>query len=126
MNQQKQAGLFEYILTNYRGVFATIFLLPISVAYNVYLSLRNKISFAFHSAPAKHDERVEGIQKQIEQWIQEGAKQQLCTSRSPWQVMSELVPAYKLSRKKIYINSLPIPSLKAIRIILFKFLTTGN
>jgi len=55
-------------------------------------------------APEKHDERVAQIINQVEQWKREGSKQKLCTSRSAWLTMSELVPQYKTSRRNIEVN----------------------
>lgn len=97
----KTEQLFEYILTHYRGIFATLFLLPVSVAYAIYLSVRNWISFRLSSSPAKHDTRVAAVIRQIEDWKNQGARQKLCTARSGWKTMSEMVPKYKLSHRKI-------------------------
>jgi Delta24-sterol reductase len=94
----------EYIITNYRGLFSTIFLLPISVAYNVQFYIRNKFVFWMRSAPQKHDERVKKIQQQVIDWKKEGANEKLCTSRSGWLTMSELIPAYKSTRRNIEVN----------------------
>ncbi|HEY8034660.1 MAG TPA: FAD-binding protein [Methylobacter sp.] len=96
--------IFEHVLTHYRGIFATIFLLPVSAAYGAYAGVRNWISFRLNSAPAKHDARVEAVIRQIEDWKMQGAEQKLCTARSGWKTMSELVPKYKLSHRKIDIG----------------------
>lgn len=95
---------FEYLLTHYRGIFATVFLLPVSALYGAYASLRNWIVFHLSSAPAKHEARVEAVIRQIEEWKKQGAAQKLCTARSGWKTMSELVPRYKLSHRKIDIG----------------------
>lgn len=100
----KAGQLFEHILTHYRGQFATLFLLPISVLYGVYSELRNWIAFRLNSAPTKHDARISAVIRQIEDWKQEGAQQKLCTARSGWKTMSELVPKYKLSHRNIHID----------------------
>jgi delta24-sterol reductase len=97
----KQGQLLEHLLTHYRGIFATLFLLPVSAAYGFYDGIRNWISFRLHSAPAQHDARVESVIRQIENWKNEGSGQKLCTARSGWKTMSELVPKYKLSYRKI-------------------------
>lgn len=97
----KLEQLFEYLLTHYRGLFATIFLLPVSAAYGACASIRNWITFCLNSAPAKHDARVESVLRQIEDWKKQGAAQKLCTARSGWKTMSELVSKYKLSHRKI-------------------------
>ena len=94
MSQDKQpAGqMFEYILTHHRGLFATLVLLPISCLYSSYVYLRNHILFRLRSAPSRHEQRVRDVIRQIEDWQQAGAREQLCTARSGWQAMSEMVP----------------------------------
>ena len=79
--------LFEHLLTRYRGLFATVVLLPISVTYAIWLGIRNRIVFLLKSAPAKHDLKVQKVIEQIEDWKQEGCKEKLCTARFyliPW------------------------------------------
>lgn len=100
----KPSGVFEYILTYYRGWFATFFLLPISLFYSTYLKIRNKLVFLMRSAPARHAERVARVQQQVRQWAAEGAAEKLTTGRSGWFTMSELVPAYKKTNRKIFLN----------------------
>jgi delta24-sterol reductase len=97
-------GLFEYILTHHRAWIAVFFLLPISVVYGVYVDLRNRIAFRLRSAPEKHDEKVAAVIAQVEAWARDGAKEKLCTARSGWQAMSEMVPKYKLSHRNIRIG----------------------
>ncbi len=111
----KPEQLFEHVLTHYRGIFATLFLLPVSAAYGAYASIRNWISFQLNSAPAKHDARVEAVIRQIADWKSQGAKQKLCTARSGWKTMSELVPKYKLSHRKINIGMYDILEIDAQR-----------
>ncbi len=94
-------ALTEHLLTHHRDLFATLFLLPLSVAYGVYRSVRNRIAFRLNSAPARHGERVQRVIRQIEDWKAAGAKEKLCTARSGWKSMSELVPKYKLSHRPI-------------------------
>jgi delta24-sterol reductase len=96
--------LFEHILTHYRGLFATLFLLPVSAVYGAYAGARNWISFRLNSAPAKHDARVDAVIRQIADWKNQGAEQKLCTARSGWKTMSELVPKYKLTHRRIDIG----------------------
>ncbi|MDD5632151.1 MAG: FAD-binding protein [Methylococcales bacterium] len=97
----KTSRLFEHLLTHYRGLFATLVLLPASALYSAYTSTRNVIAFRLKSAPAKHDERVQKVVRQIEDWKNSGAKEKLCTARSGWKTMSEMVPKYKLTHRKI-------------------------
>ncbi len=100
----KLEQVFEHILTHYRGIFATLFLLPISAGYGAFDTIRNWLAFRFNSAPAKHDARVAAVIGQILDWQQQGAEQKLCTARSGWKTMSELVPKYKLSARKIEVG----------------------
>jgi len=97
----KPQNALEYILTHYRGQFATTFLLPVSVAYNTWFYLRNKIVFRLKSAPTRHDERVNHIIAQIDDWKAHGAREPLAGSRNAWFSMSELVPLYKRYSRKI-------------------------
>lgn len=97
----KNSHLFEHILTHYRGLFATLVLLPVSALYSAYTGARNMIVFHLRSAPAKHEERVQKVIRQIEMWKSNGAIEKLCTARSGWKAMSEMVPKYKLSHRKI-------------------------
>ena len=96
--------LFEHLLTHHRGLFATLFLLPLSVGYGAYRSIRNRIVFRANSAPARHDERVQVVIRQIEDWQRQGAREKLCTARSGWKSMSELVPMYKFSHRAINVG----------------------
>ncbi|MGR9086980.1 MAG: FAD-binding oxidoreductase [Gammaproteobacteria bacterium] len=96
--------LFEHILTHHRGVFATFFLLPVSACYGACAGIRDRLSYRLNSAPGRHDARVEAVIRQIEDWKKQGAEQKLCTARSGWKTMSELVPRYKLSHLKIDID----------------------
>jgi delta24-sterol reductase len=100
----KIGSLFEHILTHYRGLFATFFLLPISAVYGAYAGTRNRIAFRLRSAPAQHEHRVQQVIRQIEDWKRDGAGEKLCTARSGWKTMSELVPKYKLSHRHINVG----------------------
>ncbi len=96
--------LFEHILTHYRGLFATLVLLPVSVLYSAYTGARNLIVFHLRSAPVKHEQRVQKVIRQIEAWKRDGGLEKLCTARSGWKTMSEMVPKYKLSHRKIDVS----------------------
>lgn len=100
----KTSHLLEHILTHYRGLFATLVLLPVSAFYSAYSTARNLIVFRLKSAPVKHEQRVQQVIRQIEDWKKDGAVEKLCTARSGWKTMSELVPKYKLSHRKIDVS----------------------
>jgi delta24-sterol reductase len=109
------SAFFEYLLTHYRGLFATLILLPISAFYGAYITIRNGLVFYLKSAPAKHDYKVQQVIAQIEAWKSDGCKEKLCTARSGWKSMSELVPKYKLSHRKIHIDMYDILDLDESR-----------
>lgn len=55
----------EYIIKNYRWVFVCLFLLPMSVLYDLVMYVRNWIIFKLNSAPRKHDSKVKHVQNQV-------------------------------------------------------------
>lgn len=88
-------------MTDYRGIFVTVFVLPISLVYDVLFRVRSLVVMALYSAPEQHAKRVEGIQRQILAW---DAKQKanpgetptkLCTSRGGWLSISPSMRTYK-------------------------------
>ena len=107
--------ILEYILTHHRGLFATVCLLPVSCLYSTYVYIRNHLLFQMRSAPERHQQRVESVIRQILEWQRDGAKEKLCTARSGWQSMSEMVPKYKLSRRNIHIDMYDILSIDEIK-----------
>ena len=111
----KSGQFFEYLLTHHRGLFATVVLLPISCAYSAFVFIRNHLLSRLRSAPAQHEQRVQQVIRQIETWRQDGAREQLCTARSGWQAMSEMVPKYKLSRRNIRIGMYDVLDIDADR-----------
>jgi len=122
-------AVVEYLLTHYRGVFATIFLLPVNVLFELYLNIRNRIAFATGSGPTKHKERVADVQRQILEWQKQGASKKLCTARPSWQNMStrfaikskyhpintlNLVDILEVDTKKRFIRCEPLVSIGQI------------
>jgi delta24-sterol reductase len=99
--RHRSGRLFEHILTHYRGLFAVLILLPVSVVYSAAIALRHRLAFRLRSAPAQHAQKVARVIRQIQDWKTEGAPERLCTARSPWDTMSELVPRYKLTHRRI-------------------------
>lgn len=104
IKEEKYSRVFEYILTHYRGVFAVLILLPISVAYGAWVAVRNRLMFRLNTAPALHEKRVRAVIEQVQDWKNGGCKERLCTARSGWRSMSEMVPKYKLSHRNIRVD----------------------
>ena len=96
--------MFELIITRYRGVIVTIFLLPMSVLLRWFIFFRDRSIRMFFSNPRSHQKRVQRVQQQLKDWRDGGAGQKLCTNRSPWKSMSELVPNYKKKYRGIDVS----------------------
>lgn len=60
----KVKGL-EYVVVHQRWIFVCLFLLPLSVLFDVYYYLRAWVIFKMCSAPKQHDQRVRDIQRQV-------------------------------------------------------------
>lgn len=58
-------GLAEYILVEYRWVVVVVALLPLSLLWKLYSSLRSQLVFRLNSAPRMHDRKVKDVQKQV-------------------------------------------------------------
>ncbi|XP_063399264.1 delta(24)-sterol reductase-like isoform X1 [Mytilus trossulus] len=98
----------EYIIKNYRWVFVCLFLLPMSVLYDLVMYVRNWIIFKLNSAPRKHDSKVKHVQNQVKQWKQNGCKSKMCTARPGWATVSFRQPLYKKQMQNIEVNLIDI------------------
>lgn len=97
-------GFAADFATEHRGIFVTIFVLPISLLFDVFFTVRAWLVLKFYSAPKLHEQRVKGIQKQLRAWQDSGANTKLCTSRGGWQSISPSLREYKASSTTIDIN----------------------
>jgi hypothetical protein len=57
--------ILEWVLFRFRWIFVILFVLPASLVYDQYFSIRNWIIFKLNSAPKAHDRKVAVIQKQV-------------------------------------------------------------
>ncbi|XP_006005558.1 delta(24)-sterol reductase [Latimeria chalumnae] len=103
----KVKGL-EYVIIHQRWIFVCLFLLPLSVIFDIYYYLRAWIVFQMCSAPKLHDQRVKDIQRQVREWKKEGSKTYMCTGRPGWLTVSLRVGKYKKTHKNIMINLMDI------------------
>jgi len=85
--------LLEFVVSQ-RWLFA-IFLLPISFFYDIYWFLRSKWVLWQGSAPRKHAERVQFVQKQVLDWQTEGRGRKMCTARPTWMSITQQRITYK-------------------------------
>jgi len=97
----------EHVIIHYRWVFV-LFLLPLSCLYDLYFYTRSWIVFSLNSAPAKHQEKVQIIQKQIREYQSSGGGVGMCTARPGWQTISPQNMAYKNRMYPIKVNLVDI------------------
>uniref|UniRef100_A0AAR2L4M1 Delta(24)-sterol reductase n=1 Tax=Pygocentrus nattereri TaxID=42514 RepID=A0AAR2L4M1_PYGNA len=98
----------DYVIIHQRWIFVCLFLLPLSVIFDVYYYVRAWIIFKVCSAPKLHDQRVRDIQRQVCEWQKEGGKTRMCTGRPGWLTVSLRVGKYKKTHKNIMINMMDI------------------
>jgi len=96
------------VIINYRWILVCFFLLPISFIYDFYYYARSWIIFKLNSAPEKHQERVQYIQKQVREWQKQGCQTQMCTARPGWQTMSFRRGKYKKTMFNVAVNLMDI------------------
>ncbi|XP_021103871.1 delta(24)-sterol reductase isoform X2 [Heterocephalus glaber] len=98
----------EFVLIHQRWVFVCLFLLPLSLIFDIYYYLRAWVVFRLSSAPRLHSQRVRDIQKQVREWKEQGSKTFMCTGRPGWLTVSLRVGKYKKTHKNIMINLMDI------------------
>ncbi|XP_048844522.1 delta(24)-sterol reductase [Brienomyrus brachyistius] len=103
----KVKGL-DYVIIHQRWIFVCLFLLPLSVIFDVYYYVRAWLIFKMCSAPKQHDQRVRDIQRQVREWRKEGGKTYMCTGRPGWLTVSLRVGKYKKTHKNIVINLMDV------------------
>jgi len=57
----------EYMILHYRWVFVCLFLLPLSVSYDMCMYVRTWLIFKMDSAPKMHHVKVKHVQDQVMQ-----------------------------------------------------------
>ncbi len=93
------------LITRYRGVFVTLFVLPVSLLFKGYMGGRNRLVFWLSSAPGKHGQKVAGVQSQVRKWKREtGGSIPMCTARPGWQAMSLKQGCYKKTHYRVKIR----------------------
>jgi len=89
-------GYVTEFITNHRGIFVTVFVLPISLMFDIFFYIRAWLVMKFYSAPQLHQERVRSVVEQIHEWKKSGSTNRLCTARGGWQSIS---PGYRKYKK---------------------------
>ena len=73
-------SIMEHIIIHYRWILV-MFLLPVSLFYDMYMALRSFVIFKLNSAPKKHLEKVRKVQNQVKAWRESGMTKPMCTAR---------------------------------------------
>jgi len=97
----------EHVIIHYRWIFV-MFLLPVSLCYDIYHAVRSYVVFQMNTAPTEHLEKVRNVQKQVRGWNDAGSLQPMCTARPGWQTISPQNMDYKKRMHKISINLVDI------------------
>ena len=88
--------ILQFIMKQ-RWLFA-IFLLPIGFCYDIFWYFRSKWVLFMGSAPRKHQERVDFVQKQVLEWQTLGNGRKMCTARPTWMSITQQKITYKVSK----------------------------
>lgn len=105
----------EYLIIRYRWVFVCLFLLPLSVVYDVVMMVRSWLIFKLSSAPKKHDSKVKCVQQQVKEWRAEGMTTKMCTARPGWMNVSFRRGLYKKTMRNIEVNLIDILEVDPVR-----------
>ena len=100
-------SLTEHIIIHYRWVFV-MFLLPVSLIYDIYIAVRSFVIFKLNSAPKQHLEKVRKVQGQVREWRDSGSKAPMCTARPGWQTISPQNMDYKKRMHQVRVNLVDI------------------
>lgn len=101
----KGQSLAAHYVTEYRGIFVVLFLLPISFASDVLWALHHLYVCYLLGAqsPAAHAKRVTKVQEQVMTARKQG-QTKMCTARPAWLAMSFREGLYKSKWAKIDLN----------------------
>lgn len=81
-----------------------------SLVLNTLESAYNKVVFKLHAAgaasEARHQGRVQQVQRAIQAWRDAGAKTKLCSARPGWMTMSLRIGKYKKTSTGIPVSHL--------------------
>ncbi len=94
-----RADVWTELLIRHRWALVVPIVLPISKAYDLYWTARYVHYRNLRNAAAGHEERVQGVVRQIEAWNRAGRPGLLHTSRKSWQSVAVRAIEYKKKSK---------------------------
>eukprot|EP00457_Paulinella_chromatophora_P003862 gb/GEZN01003870.1/.p1 GENE.gb/GEZN01003870.1/~~gb/GEZN01003870.1/.p1 ORF type:complete len:541 (+),score=51.93 gb/GEZN01003870.1/:28-1650(+) len=98
------AGFLEELITEYRGIFVVLFVLPLSFCFDLALKFRAYLIHQFFSAPLLHDKRVKDIQTQVRAHALRNDGTKMCTRRPGWMSISPGFRSYKAVSNQIAVD----------------------
>eukprot|EP00808_Paulinella_micropora_P002895 g14766.t1 len=98
------AALLEEFITEYRGIFVVIFVLPMSFLFDLALRVRGWLIMKFLSAPKLHSKRVKDIRAQVKAHAKKNDGSKMCTARAGWMSISPGFRSYKQVANQISIH----------------------
>ena len=103
------SGVMYYLMNNHLWIFA-IWLVPISLIYDIFWWARTRINFLVCSSNSnlRHDQKVQEVQDQVEAWKASGCDQPMCTARPGWQSITLQQQHYK---KRMYNIKIDMPDI---------------
>lgn len=98
-------GILHYLIANHLWLFA-IWLVPISVLYDVYWWLHARFTYWFcrNNSHVRHDDKVKHVQQQVREWKSSGCQQPMCTARPGWKSITLQQLTYKDRMYKVEID----------------------
>ena len=90
-----------------------MFLLPLSLFYDIYSAVRSYIIFKLNSAPSQHLEKVRKVQSQVREWRDSGSGMPMCTARPGWQTISPQNMDYKKRMHQVSVNLVDVVEINA-------------
>ena len=102
----------EHVIIHYRWIFV-MFLLPLSLFYDIYSAVRSYVIFKLNSAPSQHLEKVRKVQSQVREWRDSGSDLPMCTARPGWQTISPQNMDYKKRMHQVSVNLVDVVEINA-------------
>lgn len=81
-----------------------IFVLPFSLLFDIFFSIRAFLVVHFYQAPHLHERKVKLIQKEVQTWFEKKSNTKLCTARGGWQSISPQLRTYKNKSTRIKVD----------------------
>ena len=106
------SGVLYYLINNHLWIFA-IWLVPISLVYDIFWWVRTRLNFltCSRNSNLRHEQKVQDVQDQVEAWKASGCEQPMCTARPGWQSITLQQQHYK---KRMYNIKIDMPDILEI------------